>query len=76
MLGLGGGGGGGSIPTHHHTSAVVGVPLPPWPVHTLGATLDDAEHPLADLDFRDQLARRLSGVSVSDVFETERPQSC
>ena len=24
-----------------------------------GATLDDAEHSLADLDFRDQLARRL-----------------
>ena len=53
--------GGGSIPIHHHTTAVVGVPLPPWPEHSSisGAALDDAEHSLADLDFRDQLARRL-----------------
>ena len=49
--------------THHHTSAAVGVPLPPLPVGPLcvsGAGLEhDAEHSLTDLDFCDQLARRL-----------------
>ena len=30
---MGWGVGWGSIPIHHHMTAVVGVPLPPWPEH-------------------------------------------
>ena len=63
------------IITHHHTSAAVGVPLPPLPVRmdTLsGAALDDAEHSLTDLDFCDQLARRL----FSHIRDLDNPRRC
>ena len=60
---MGWGVGWGSIPIHHHMTAVVGVPLPPWPEQirylALLSMMPSIHHSLADLDFRDQLARRL-----------------